>query len=105
MIFKIVNGYEKNSEFLITGRLVPTSEDEVEGLAVMVDVFKDIPTFSGKFASNDKTLLFKSVEVNLLKQMLDYLSRELEVDFKYQIAKNFAPEYKVEEILNAEQSK
>lgn len=89
MIFKIVNGYEKENSFLVTGRLVPTSEDEVEGLAVMVETFQEIQTFNGKFASNEKTLLFKSVEVSLLKSMLDYLSRELEIDFKYQIAKNF----------------
>ena len=89
MTFKIVNGYEKEREFLITGRLVPTSQDEVEGLALMVEAFQEIETFNGKFASNEKTLLFKSVEVSLLKSMLEYLSRELEIDFKYQIAKNF----------------
>ena len=89
MLFKIVNAYDKDKSFLVTGRLVPTSDDEVEGLEVMVDVFKEIQTFNGKFASNEKTLLFKSVEVGLLKNMLDYLHKELEIDFKYQIAKNF----------------
>lgn len=41
---------------------------------------------------------------------IDIIAEELEeeidiVEEIYQIAKNFAPEYKVEEILNAEQSK
>ena len=89
MIFKIVNGYDHEGQFLVTGRLVPNSDDELELLGVMVEVFREIQVFNNKLASNDKTLLFKSVEVNLLKQNIEFISKNLEVDFKYQIAKNF----------------
>lgn len=89
MVFKIVNAYEKSKEFLVTGRFVATTDEEAELLKLMVEAFAEIQTFSGKFVANDKTVLFKSVEVKLLKQSIDFMSKNLEFPMKYVIAKNF----------------
>lgn len=89
MFFKIVQAYEKANTTYITGRFSATSDEEQTLLDLMVDTFDSIPVYNNKFASSGKTLLFKSVRADLLMDNLNYISKELEVPFKFMLAKNF----------------
>lgn len=89
MYFKIVQAHEKEQTTYITGRFSATSDEERELLELMVETFESIPVYNNKFACNGKTLLFKSVRADLLMNSLNFISKELEVPFKFMLAKNF----------------
>lgn len=90
MVFLIKCAFRGNNNAdVLSGFVSATNDEERELLALMVETFNEVPTYNGKFTSNERTLLFKSVEIELLKKSLEYISKNLEVPFKYVVAKNF----------------
>ena len=90
MLFKIVQGYEKKDRRLfVSGFLTSNAEETDESFVVMANIFREMQIYKGKLKSKDKSLFFKNVDASLLKCMLDYLSRELNVDIEYQLTETF----------------
>ena len=93
MILRIKTAFEKvvdnKKEVTISGYLQPNFPSEDKGVALLVDVFKELDNFGDKIATNGKTILFKSVEGLLLLQQLEYMAKELDFPLKLQATKNF----------------
>lgn len=89
MLFKIVNVYTKDKKDLITGYFLTQDEDERAVLKIMCEVFGDLPVYSDKFKCNGKNLLFKSVEIELLKNNLSLISESLGITMRFALGKNF----------------
>lgn len=93
MKFKVVMVNETSKGVIVSGRFSPDPNDESEkiGLPIMVEELQAIPAFTDKLATNSRrdTVLFKSVEVGLLKDQLKHLSSVLEFNLEYVPAKNY----------------
>lgn len=75
-------------EAKVSGYFRASDKDEEELLQVMVAVFEEIELYSNKLASNEKTLLFKSVKLKTLLDSLQFIQRELEVPIEIAISQN-----------------
>lgn len=75
-------------EAVVSGYFRASDKDEEELLQVMVAVFEEIEVYSNKLASNEKTLLFKSVKLKTLLDSLQFIQRELEVPIEIVISHN-----------------
>lgn len=85
----IVKVFSMNEdEAMVSGYFRASDKDEEELLQVMVAVFEEIELYSNKLASNEKTLLFKSVKLKTLLDSLQYIHRELEVPIEIAISQN-----------------
>ena len=91
MVFKVTNIYTKkdSDNVLVTGRFSSETDEDKEDLAVLVDVFKELDTVNEHFKSNEHTILFTSLQAKLLRDLLKYLSKELELSIEVWKAKNF----------------
>lgn len=93
MKFKVVMVNETPNGAVVSGRFSPDPNDESEkiGLPIMVEELQTIPAFTDKMVTNSRqdTILFKSVEVGLLKDQLAHLSNVLEFNLEYVPAKNY----------------
>lgn len=89
MVFRIISAEPDNGRVMVKGLLVPSNEDERELLLQMVDEFSKSELYSGKCFSNKHTIIFREVEGELLKNMLNYMSSELEIPLEYALSKNF----------------
>lgn len=89
MVFKVAQAVCKNGRDLVTGYFSATNAEEQELIGVMIEVFGEVPTYNNKFYTDGKRILFKSVELELLKENLNYISRELVVPITFQANKHF----------------
>ena len=89
MVFRIISAEPESNKMMVKGLLVPANEDERELLLSMVDELSKMELYSGKCFSNQHTIIFRNVEGDLLKNMLGYLSQELEIPLEYALSKNF----------------
>lgn len=89
MVFRIISAEPESNKMIVKGLLVPANEDERELLLSMVDELSKLELYSGKCFSNKHTIIFRDVEGDLLKNMLGYLSQELEIPLEYALSKNF----------------
>lgn len=89
MVFRFAQARVENDKVLVTGYFTATDDNEKELIQIMIEEIANIPSYSNKLVSNGKTLLVKSGEALILKEMLGYICENLDIKLYCKINKNF----------------
>ena len=90
MYFKILNAREKNDVLLVSGCFFPENVEDREILAEYIIAFDKLSEVCGSdyLSTNTKTIIFKSVPINTLYDVLKFQNTALSLNLKLVFSSN-----------------
>lgn len=94
MRFKVLNAYEKENVTFLSGIYCPDNEAEREDLEVLREVLEEVNIndegvpLTDRFVSNDKTMLIKSVPIDVVYSLLYLQNSSFNLNIKVVFGRN-----------------